>query len=361
MKLYIFQNKLARFFQIDKPLKSSDKLCQFARSGSKILGFSLAVLFFLSQASNLEAQDWKSIHESEVKRIFEIDQKLTSIPVAMVDWEIDSERKLASAAPVKIKPNNFKTTLAYLETFTKKPQIDTSYSSFNQFTNKISPLTSDSFLRLLLLNGESAQIFKSNNLEFLIFLQNIPSQLRNSCLIVSVAFIHPTHIWTKSNKISLKINTESSRHRDLDSMFNILIMELKDSLSPNFIGRSELPYIGIISNKLIPEVREGNSLNKLIGSLITIKENSTALYLKEKGKGQSVRNTMLNEISTMMFSAEQGNTNEKRIVRNENCKILSVWHPNLNELHSVNYSTQCEDYLLKSTTTKSVSDLKYYC
>lgn len=361
MKLYTFQNKLARFFQIDKPLKSSDKLCQFARSGSKILGFSLVALFFLSQASKLEAQDWKSIHESEVNRIFEIDQKLTNIPVARVDWEIDSEKKLASAAPVKLKPNNSKTTLAYLETFTKTPQIDASLSSFNQFTSDISPLSSDSSLGLLLLNGDSAQIFKSNNLEILSFLQNISYQLRNTCLIVSIAFIHPTHIWTKSNKISLKIITESSRHRDLDSMFSILIMESKDSLSPNFIGRPELPYIGIISNKLIPEVKEGSSLNKLVGSLITIKGNSTALYMKEKGKGQSVRNTMLNEISTMMFSAEQGNTHEKRIVRNENCKILSVWHPNLNELHLVNYSTQCDDYQLKSTTTKSVSDLKYYC
>jgi hypothetical protein len=52
---------------------------------------------------------------------------------------------------------------------------------------------------------------------------------------------------------------------------------------------------------------------------------------------------------------------ENRIVRMGDKKKLSLWLPNQHELHSINYSTQCESLPLKSMIMRSASDWKFLC
>lgn len=349
MNIFQSHTYLARFFQIGSVKKTIPKLSQNHKFSSnfRISFYALSLFLFSSQISQIEAQEWKLLHESEVLRVFEMDQDLTSAKISALDWEIP-------------KATTFKTNseIADLSTSLKDKKED-------RFVNSFQPMVREPFL----INAS----YHVNEIGAKSFAWGLESFLRNSCFEVQflrnkfnipnsmfhfVVFLDSLPGISKySSNYELSFATVRNSKgltREIDSAASTHILGMSDSFAPRVqtaVFELENQVLLKFNYWIAGEYQERwSDLAKLNTSGNLFVKVSNARKVLPQSHNQA-----------FMFSAEASLGKEKRIVRNQNWKILSLWHPNLNELHSVNCSMQCEDFPLKLMTMKSARDLKFFC
>ncbi|MCZ8237432.1 MAG: hypothetical protein O9346_07525 [Leptospiraceae bacterium] len=349
MKIFKLNINLARFFQIESVIKTISKLSQNHKYSSNFqITFYALILFLLSsQISFLEAHEWKLLHESEVERVFEMDQDLTSAKISQADWE-----------STKDATSNANSELA-------------DYSNPSEESRAV--LFQDSYLPIEVGPLNAFEAYGFANIETYGKAWSLESFLKNSCLEVQIPHYKFTSHRSRLHFMAFLdvlpgINKDSSNHKmsfpvarnprdfigEIDTAVNTYILGISDSFvlwARTSIFKFKNLDLDQFDHWITREFQErGNVLAKVNIPKNLFANVSHAWEFLSQSQNQS-----------LMFSEEASLGKEKRIVRNQNWKILSLWHPNLNELHLVNCSMQCEDFLLKLMTMKFVRDLKFFC
>ncbi|MCG9875151.1 MAG: hypothetical protein MH321_10230 [Leptospiraceae bacterium] len=340
---------LARFFQIGSVKKTISKLSQNHKFSSnfRISFYALSLFLFSSQISQIEAQEWKLLHESEVLRVFEMDQDLTSAKISALDWEIPTDVTTKANSELASPSNSSEETKVVLS---QKSYLPIEVSSLNAF-----------------------EAYGFANIETYGRAWSLESFLKNTCFEIQIpqykftghrSRLHFMAFWDffpgrNKDSSNYKMSFATVRNSrgltwEIDSAASTHILGMSDSFAPRVqtaVFELENQVLLKFNYWIAGEYQERwNDLAKLITSGNLFTKVSNAREVLPQSQNQA-----------FMFSVEAGLGKEKRIVRNQNWKILSLWHPNLNELHSVNCSMQCEDFPLKLMTMKSARDLKFFC
>jgi hypothetical protein len=334
--------RLARFFQVEEiQLRVNFAISKKSFYYSKLIICTIVGFAFISNFSgSLIAEELSATHLEEVERVFTLDHETDATSLAMVSWTLKSDAKINKVIAKTIDSSEFKKNQFSLDTneFILEP---ISYSVIRQMElynlEKLSCSDSSTFSKIDYLEPSySLHVYRNFN----------PSSSKLSITMESYKMEFSSNSTLLGSLLQEGINRKFNQIEILNQPSRIQLTILNE-LSLKFIYRKWLRTFGYESINL-PLASASRMTSGFVGRAHD--------FMKTNVIGQ--KNNMTRKDLDIWISIHTPNLDEKHIVINLIRKILSLWHPNQNELHLVNYSTLCDGYQSKSTITKFVKDLK---
>jgi hypothetical protein len=336
-------NNLARFFQIGKVRTgalgaNSKKPFSCAKL---LIGIAVAFVTISNWNGNLIADELSETHLREVERVFALDQENDSSSLTIVLWEAPSSEPSSIIRNREVDSSDTKQNLKKLDL------AQNSLSVISCLKNQ--PLAS--------------YVSKKSDLPYLSNSDNFNSLPFSSFSSFSPLYHLLNHLSEYDNQFS---QTFSIHNRSYHFGIGHQLCETAIQLSKKFPGTGNAYNLAMVSQNLM---RISLKLESFMDGKTSLVSDSAELINLSKRvlieeEAMRIPSSDDSALPTYKFetnlwkSIDLGFHSEKHIVIILNGKILSLWHPNQNELHLVNYLTLCDAYQSKSMIMKFAKDLK---